>query len=171
MPVAEKGSFWTSTATILTAIGTLLAGFVALATFIVSQDWFGGTAKPPGDAPSHIEISNKLFWGPDEISLDDSGSIDLDKQPPDRDTYTGDIYLTMRKTAFGTLFLWNADSTPSASDCATYLSKRSTSEQIPIDPGSKICAYTDEGRYALLVFKETGDQWLIEVTVWAYRDV
>lgn len=173
MPVTSpRGSFWTSTAAIVTAIGTLLAGFVALATFLASRDWFGGSL-PPGEQPERIEVSSDRQFGPEELRFGNWGTIDLDPKSPVRDdrfSSDNDVTLWDDATVQGSaVYVWEGSGTPSVSDCATYLRTRSSNRREAVEAGSKVCVWTDQSRIALLVVKRLDSEWRVDATVWKQR--
>lgn len=183
MSVNRRGSeaFWHSTAAMITAIGTLIAALVALAAFVVGQQWFGG--PDPGGAPaapgeareSRVRIDqDDVRWGPSEFRVTELMAVELDTVPPVEADLGGDLYIWPRATmssAFG-LYVWPGEGVPSATDCATYLiSHGRKGDELPFAEGTRLCVRTDEGRTALAVVKSRDgtDAWLVDLTVWNPR--
>jgi hypothetical protein len=156
----------------VTAIGTLLAGVVALATFLASRDWFGGNL-PPGEQPERVEVSSDRQFGPEELRLGNWGTINLDPGTPVRsESYSSDNDITLwdDATVQGEwVYIWEGSGTPSASDCASYLRTRSRDGRQAVEAGSKICVWTDQNRIALLVVKRLDGEWRVDATVWKQR--
>lgn len=174
------GSFWQSTAAMITAVATLIASLVGLAAFLVGQQVFGAGEDKEWTSPSGapvvtnpVKINNKdVQWGPTEFRLEYLMRIDFDGDAPIRNGGAADVYLwggSQVSSSYG-IYVWPGKDAPTGTDCATYLATHGTSEYIPIEPGMRLCVRTDEGRTALMFIKQReGEAWLVDGTVWRER--
>jgi hypothetical protein len=65
------------------------------------------------------------------------------------------------------VYVWQGPQSPTATDCATYLTTNATRDYLRIDPGMILCVRTNESRVALVTIKtRDGDVWLANAQVW-----
>jgi hypothetical protein len=161
----------------IAAVGTLLAGLVALASFAVSQHWFDsrGPDDPPHATGSNgkplPKLDEAVLFGPDKTILMET-SVDFDTDPPGRGISGSDTYNFFEKltSSYG-MVRWNGDKKPSQNDCHQLLATHgSGSEEFAFDAGDRFCVKTDMSRIAYFeVVRKTETGWEISVTSWKQR--
>lgn len=159
----------------LAAVGTLLAGLVAVATFAVSQNWFSRDPVEPEPTTANgsplPKLDGVVQWGPDTLILE--SSVDFDTTPPDRevsglgsDTYLFDDLLTSPYN----MVKWTAAKAPAQNDCAKLLATHGTGNKLAYETGHKFCVKTDKARIVYFeVVGQTPSGPELRVTVWKQR--
>lgn len=178
MPVMEgRGGYWTSAAAMTAGVGTLLAGLAAVATFAVSQHWFG-VGDPPQAAPPTgsngnplPKLDGQILFGPDKTILME-GSVDFDTDPPGRGGEGSDTYIIFDKfTSIYGMVRWKDDGKPGQGGCVDLLATHgSGSEEFAFDVGDRFCVKTNLSRIVYFeVVHKTSTGWEISVTSWKQR--
>lgn len=177
----HAASFWQSTWAMVTALATVLAALVGLAGFLVNQYRSGDLdtkwTQPPGDHPpvEHVvKIKERdVLWGPIEFRLEPFMSPNFDGPMLEREADYGPDLFTWHgsqvSSSYG-LYLWPGKQPPTGTDCATFLATHGTGDHLNIEEGTTMCLRTNEGRVAVLAFKQRdGDNWLVDAKVWSPR--
>ena len=174
------GTFWQSTAAMITAIATLIASLVGLAAFLVGQQIFGGGDGPAdprqwpgGQVPtSQVKVDqNTINWQGDLV-VDEISYVDFDTVPPTRGDGEADLFHWGSGDISGSyrIYLWPEPAVPTATQCATFLATHGVTTHIQVEPGSRLCVRSGEGRTALVEVKERqGQAWLVNAVVWRQR--
>jgi hypothetical protein len=164
----------------ITAVGTLLAALVALASFLVSQQFFSD--PPSGRDPNQPaatdaqgkRLDEQVMWGPSKMLLASSMDFDDAQGPirnsefPDTDVYRSVLYDAI--SAPNGMAKWAGDGKPSQNDCASLLATHGVSEDFSYEAGDHFCFRTSKARIAMFeVLGEVGTGWEVQATAWKQR--
>ncbi|WP_203908676.1 hypothetical protein [Rhizocola hellebori] len=185
MDDAKKGSSWSSTIAMITAAGTLLAALVALASFLVGQQFFGDTPAgrnpdgQPADGPAVTDTQGKrlneeVLWPPSKMLL--ASSMDFDgSQGPIRDSEypDTDVYQWFTDDAISSphcMVKWTGAGVPGQNDCATLLATHGVSDHLSYEAGDRFCFRTSKARIAMFeVLGPTDTGVEVRATTWKQR--
>ncbi len=167
----------------ITAVGTLLAALVALATFLVSQQFFagspstnerpGGQGAPPTDAEGK-KLDGQVMWGPkpmlirDDIEFDSADGPVRNPQGVDADVYHWWVDDTISSPSG--MAKWTSSEAPTQAGCADIVATHGTPDHLPFEEGDRFCFRTSKARIAFIeVIRETSTGWEANGTVWKQR--
>lgn len=172
--IADLGPKWIGAiATLILALTSagFFAGRVTTPTVTPTPTVTVTRTETPG--PNHSKVpsstgTSSIYWnGP--VGLSQSGlGLDFDTRPPSTDQTT--IYYggnTLQPTANAQLSLWTQSSTPSASECQSWVTTHPNTDITFPASGMQICIKTDQGRYGLLYIDSSSNgQLQITATIW-----
>jgi hypothetical protein len=164
----------------VTAVGTLLAALVALASLLVSQQFFADSpsgADPEQPAATDAQgkrLDEQVMWGPTKMLLASSMDFDDTQGPirnsefPDTDVYKSVLYDSI-SASYG-MAKWAGDGKPSQNDCASLLATHGVSDDFSYEARDKFCFRTSKGRIAMFeVLGEVATGWEVQATAWKQR--
>ncbi len=182
MEGAKKGSFWSSTAAIITAVGTLLAALAAVATFLVGQRLFVGTSPDgapddggSGGGPAGAQgqkFDEQVMWSSEllltsQLDFDQPGGPERNPETLGTDTY---LWLEDRISSPYGMVKWPGGKPPGQADCAMLLASHGVSDRFVFDVNDRFCVKTTAGRVAMLhVLEDVPQGWRMQGTVWKQR--
>jgi hypothetical protein len=163
----------------MTGVGTLLAALVALASFLVSQQFFSDSPSdgdPDQPAATDVEgkrLDEKVLWEPQTILLATSDFDDADGPVRGSEYPNTDMYLSFTDNTISAPFgmaKWVGTNKPTQNDCAKRIASHGTSKDLVYEPGDRFCLKTNLARIAMIeILRETGEGMEIEATAWKQR--
>jgi hypothetical protein len=173
--IGELGPAWIGAiATLIVALtgAGFFAGRVTAPTVTPTQTVTVTPTETPG--PDHSEVpsptgTSSIYWTGSVGFTGTSGlGLDFDTRPPSTDQttiiYEGN---ELSATANAQLSLWTQSSTPSASQCQSWVTTHPNTAIPSPASGMQMCIKTDQGRYGFLhIDSSSNDQLQVTATIW-----